>query len=107
MINLSNSVEKPTARTMAAMIGRREFRLLGVFSLEHSRRMRDANKKHCIFARLGRGIVKRTSRMLLEHVVDMLHARHVAFANAIHSLVQPADCRSQGDAVIPNFSFAL
>ena len=31
----------------------------------------------------------------------------IALANAIHSLVQPADRRSQRDAVVLNFSFAL
>jgi hypothetical protein len=45
--------------------------------------------------------------MLLKQVVDVLDAREVAFANAIYSLVQPADRRAERDAVVTNFSFAL
>src|SRR5439155_1738688 len=78
LLNLFNPVEQPTARTMAAMIGRRKRGLRSVFSFEHSGRMRHTNQKHCIFARIGRGLVKGTPGMLLQHVVDVLHAGGVA-----------------------------
>src|SRR5205807_10440534 len=107
LLNFLDSIEKPTARTMAAMIGRRERRLRSVFSFEYSGRMRHANEEHCVFARFRRGFVKGAPGMLLEHVVDMLDARHVALPNAINSLVEPTDRRPQRDAVITNFSFAL
>src|SRR5439155_25300626 len=100
-------VEKPTARTMTAMIRWWERRLLGVFSLEHSRRMRDANEKHRVLACLGRSGVNGVSGMLLEHVVDVLHTRDVSFANAIRSLVEPANRRPERNSVITNFSFGL
>src|SRR5439155_5641980 len=107
MRDLFTSVQQPTPWTMAAMISRRKGRLRSVFSLEHSGRMRHANEEHCILARFRRGFVKGAPGMLLEHVVDMLQARHVAFANAIPSLEQPPNRRPQGDAVITNFSCRL
>ncbi len=92
---------------MAAMIGRRKGRFSGVFSLEHSGRMSHSDEEHCIFAGVRRGFVKGTPGMLLEHIVDVLHARDVALPNAIHSLVKPANRRPERDAVVTNFSFAL
>ena len=69
--------------------------------------MRHANQEHCIFARVGGRIVKGAPRMLLKHVVDVLHAGDVPLANAIHAFVQPANRRPQRDPVVPNFSVGL
>src|SRR6266403_1018353 len=92
---------------MAAMIGRRKFGVSRVLALKHSGRMRHANEKHRFFAGFRRSIVKCTPGMLLKHVVNVLDTRELALANAIQSLVQPADRWSQRDSVVPNFSFAL
>src|SRR5437773_3352559 len=92
---------------MAAMISRRKFGVSRVLALKHSGRMRHANEKHRVFAGFRRSIVKSVSRMLLKHVVDVLHTRELARANAIQSLVQPADRWSQRNAVVPNVAFAL
>ena len=56
------------------------------------------------FAAFGRGLMKGAPGMLLEHVVNVLQARDVTLANTIHSLVQPADRRTERDAVITNFA---
>ena len=69
--------------------------------------MRYANKEHCILVRVCGGIVNGTSGMLLKHIVNVLHARDVSLTNAIRSLVQPANRRSQCDAIVPNFSVGL
>ena len=66
-----------------------------------------ANEKHRIFARIIRGIVKCAAGMLLKHVINVLDTRDIALANAIHTLIQPADRRPKRNAVVPNFSFAL
>ena len=89
------------------MIGRRERRLRGVFSLKHSGRMCHANQKHCLFAGFGYGFVHGAPGMLFEHVVDVLQTRNIALTNAVYSLVKPADCRAEGDAVMPNFPFGF
>ena len=68
---------------MAAMISRWEFGFSRVLAFQHSGRMRDANEKHRILAALGSRVVKGAPGMLLEHVVNVLHTRDVAFANAI------------------------
>ena len=49
--------------------------------------MRHANQEHRVFAGFGSGIVKGAPGMLLEHVVNVLHAREIALANRIQSLV--------------------
>ncbi len=92
---------------MTAMISRRKLRLSGVLPFEHSGRMRHTNEKHCVLAGFGNRIMKCAAGMLLEHAINMLDAGEIAFANAIHSLVQPADRRSECNAGITNFSFAL
>src|SRR5438552_429058 len=76
---------------MATMISRREGRFRSVFSFEHSGRMRHANEEHGVFAGIRRRFVKSAPGMLLEYVVNMLHARHVALANAfaINSSLNP------------------
>src|SRR6266404_1161391 len=102
LVDLFNPVEQPTARAMAAMIGRWERCFRRVFSLEHPRRMRYANQKHCVLRRLSCGIVHGTPRMLLEHVVNVLQARDVALANAIDAFVKPADCWTQRNSIVPN-----
>src|SRR5205814_9851805 len=61
--------------------------------------MRHANEEHGVFAGVRRRFVKSAPGMLLEHVVDVLHARHVALANAVRPLVQPADRRPQRHTV--------
>ena len=66
--------------------------------------MRHANEKHRVFRRIGRGFLHGAPGMLLEHVVDVLHACDIAFANAIDSLVEPADRRAERNAVITDFS---
>ena len=69
--------------------------------------MRHPNEKHRVLASIGGGVVKGAAWMLLKHIVDVLHARDVTLANAIHTFVKPADCRSQRNPVIPDFSFGL
>ena len=69
--------------------------------------MRHTNQKHCIFARIGRGLVKGAPGMLLKHIVDVLHARDVALANAICSLVKPPNRRTERNSVIPKFPFGF
>ncbi len=66
--------------------------------------MRHANEKHCVLARLGRRILHGATGMLLEHVVDMLHTRDLPFADAVDAFVEPADCRTESDAVIANLA---
>src|SRR5437660_11992787 len=92
---------------MTAMIGRRKSRLRGVFSLEHPGRMRYANKEHCILVRVCGGIVNGASVMLLQHIVDVLHALDIALTNTIRSLEQPTNGRSKCNAVVPNLSVDL
>src|SRR5438034_10129990 len=92
---------------MAAMIGRRKVGVSRVLAFKHSGRMRYANEKHRGFAGFRRSIVKCTPGMLLKHVVNVLDTRELALANAIQSLVQPADRWSQRNAIAPNFAFAL
>ena len=89
------------------MIGWRKFGVSRVFAFKHSGRMRHPNEKHCVFPRVGRRFVKRAPGMLLEHVENVLHAREIPLANAIHSLVKPANRRSKRNAAVANFSFAL
>ena len=89
------------------MISRRENRVGGVLAFEHSGRMRHPNQEHCVLARVGSGIVQRVTGILLEHIVNVLDAGDVAFANAIHSFVKPADRRPERDAVVTNFSRRL
>ena len=64
--------------------------------------MRHANKEHGVLTGVGGRVVHSQSRMLLEHVIDVLHARHVPFANTIHALVKPANCRAERHAIIAN-----
>ena len=45
--------------------------------------------------------------MLLEHIVDVLHARDLAFANDVDAFVHPADGGSKRDAVVTNFAGAF
>src|SRR5204863_3806221 len=107
LFNFLDSVQQPAPRTMAAMIRRRKLGLSRIFALEHSRGMRHANEKHRILAGFSSCIVKCAPGMLLKHVVNMLDAREIALANAIHALIQPADRRPERNSVVPNFSFAL
>ena len=60
---------------MAAMIGRRKNCFRGVFAFEHSGGMRHANQEHRVFAGFGRRVLHGRPGMLLEHVVNVLHAR--------------------------------
>src|SRR6266545_6135660 len=64
--------------------------------------MRHANKEHCVLAGVRSRIVNSASRMLLEHVVNVLHTCDVSFANTICSLIKPANGGSKCDAVITN-----
>src|SRR5581483_1368537 len=100
-------VQQPAARSMAAMVCGRKLRLRSIFAFQQSRRMRDPNEEHCVLASIGCRLAKGAPRMLLEHIVNVLHARHVPLADAIGPLVEPADRGSQGDAIIANFSFGL
>ena len=69
--------------------------------------MRHANKKHRVFSTVGRRMMDRAPGMLLQHIINVLHARDVPLPDAIGPLVKPPDRRSQRDAVIANFSFGL
>ena len=69
--------------------------------------MRHANEKHGLLRRFGGGLVDGASGMLLEHIVDVLHARDLAFANDVDAFVHPADGGSKRDAVVTNFAGAF
>ena len=78
------------------MVVRRKDRLLGVLSLEHTGRVRDAD----IEAAAGRvGASRfdhRASRMLFQNIPDHLDRVDVALAfHELDRLVQPADRRSE------------
>src|SRR6476660_6294731 len=92
---------------MAAMVSRRKFGLSRVLALKHSGRMRHANEKHRVLASFRSCVVKRAPGVLLEHVLNVLDACEFALANAIDRLIQPANRRTQRNAVVPNFAFAL
>ena len=92
---------------MIAMIAWRKNCLGGVFALQHSTRMRHANKEHGVLARVSRGVLHRATGVLFENVINVLHACDVAFANAVDAFVEPANRRTERDAVIANFSRAL
>ena len=64
--------------------------------------MRHPNKEHRVLTGIGGRIVNRAPGMLLEHVVNVLHARDVPLANTIHALIKPADGRAKRHAVIAN-----
>ena len=72
---------------MAAMISRWELGFSRVLAFEHSGRMRDANQEHCVFSGFRRSVVEGAPGMLLQHVVNVLHACEITLPNAIHSLV--------------------
>src|SRR5262249_15125618 len=107
LLDFFNPIEQPTAWPMAAMIGGRKCCFWSVFSLEHPRRMRHANKKHRIFAGVAGRLVHSPPGMLFQHVVDVLHACDVAITNTIRSLIQPANRRPKRYAVIKEFSGRL
>ena len=65
--------------------------------------MRHANEKHRVFRRLGGGFLHCATGMLLEHIVNVLHARDLAFANAIDAFIEPADRGAERNAVITDF----
>ena len=67
--------------------------------------MRHTNEKHCVFPRLGRGVVYGMPRVLFEQVINVLQARDVALTTAVYSLVKPADRRTERNSIVPNFSF--
>ena len=69
--------------------------------------MRDANEEHRVLASVRSGVMHGAPGMLLEHVVDVLHARDVAFANAIDAFVKPADRRPERDPGVTDFSARL
>src|SRR4029077_3408562 len=93
-----------SARAMGGRIGGGKFRLRSVFSFQHSRRMRHTNKEHRVLTSIGGRIVNSASRMLLEHVINVLHTRDLPLANTIHALIKPADGRAKRHAVIANLS---
>ena len=64
--------------------------------------MRDANEEHRVLAGFGRGLLHGATGMLLEHVINVLNAGDVAFANAIDAFVKPADRRPERNAGIAN-----
>ena len=45
--------------------------------------------------------------VLLQHVINMLHAGDLPLADAIHALVQPADRRPERNAVMPDLPLRL
>src|SRR5262245_5222322 len=92
---------------MTAMISGRKFCLSCVLPFQHSRRMRHANEKHRVFAGFRSCVVKCAPWMLLEHIIDVLHAREIALPNTIHALVEPTNRWPESNAVVPNFSFTL
>ena len=69
--------------------------------------MRHANEEHRVLARLGRDVLHGAAGMLLEHVVDVLHARDLALANAVDAFVKLADRRAERNAVVANFPFGF
>ena len=69
--------------------------------------MRHANQKHRVLLCFSGGVVDGASRMLLEHIVDVLHARDLALADGVDAFVHPADGRPEGDTVVTNFAGAF
>ena len=75
--------------------------------------MRHANKEHRVLMGIGGRIVNSAPGMLLEHVVNVLHARDVPLANTIHALIKPAErpgqapCRNSESSRHPLVSRAL
>ena len=69
--------------------------------------MRHANEKHRVLPGLRRGVVHGASRVLLEHIVNVLQAREVTFADGVDAFVHPADRRAKGNAVVTNFAGAF
>ncbi len=47
------------------------------------------------------------ARVLLEHIVDVLHARDLPLADGVYPFVQPADGRPERDAVMAHLSLLL
>ncbi len=81
--------------------------VLGVFPFEHAGRVGDTDEEHRVLAGVGRRFLHRAAGMLLEDIVDVLHAGGVAVADAIDAFVEPADGRPERDAVVTNFSALL
>src|SRR5207244_7021455 len=107
LVDFLDPIQKPVARAVCTMIARRENRLRGVFSLEHSRRMRHANEKHRVLTGFSRGLVNGPTGMLLEHVIDVLQTGEFTVANGVDSLVQPTDRRPERNTIVTNFARTL
>src|SRR2546423_11567767 len=69
--------------------------------------MRHTNEKHRVLSCFGGGVVNGASGMLFEHIVDVLHARDLPFANDVDAFVHPADGGSKRDAIVTNFAGAF
>src|SRR5205814_8950546 len=89
------------------MIARRKDGVGGVFTFKHSRRMRHTNEKHRVLVSFGRSVVDGASGMLLEHIVVVLHARDLAFANGVDAFIHPVYGRSVIVTIVAKFAGIL
>ena len=69
--------------------------------------MSHPHKEHGVLAGFAGSFVHGPAGMLFQDVVNMLHARDIALANAVDSFIEPADGRPKGDAVVADLSRAL
>jgi hypothetical protein len=66
--------------------------------------MRHTDEKHCLGIAFPGGILYGLAGMLFEQVVDVLDHSGVSFANRPYSLAEPADGRTQSDAILPHLT---
>src|ERR671916_386133 len=105
LLDLLEAVEEPLPRAVAAVVVLGEGGLFGVLALEHTRGVWDPDDE--ARAGLSCDLDQAAPRVLLEEVVDHLHAREVSLAHSSHALLEPADLGSESDAVGADLAFRL
>src|SRR5918997_5956976 len=105
LLDLLEAVEEPLPRAVAPVVVLGEGSLFGVLALQHTRGVGDPDDQ----ARSGLScdLDQAAPRVLLEEVVDHLHAREVSLAHSSHALLEPADLGSESDAVGADLAFPL
>ena len=104
--DLLQAVHEPRPRPMPAVVVRREDGVLGVFPLEHPRRMRHANVEDAVRRMRARRLDHRRSGMLLEDVPDHLDRVDVRFPlEELDRLVEPPDGRTERRTPRANLPF--
>ena len=94
LLDLLDAVEEPRARAVAAVVVLGEDGVLGVVALEEAAAVRHAGDD--AGAGLARSGDVGAAGILLEHVVDDLHAADVTFAGGAHALVAPSRWPGRG-----------